>query len=469
MTLSLPQGYSPDTPVLVAFSGGADSCLLLHLLHERARELGTKLYAVHVHHGIRGAQADADMDFCRQTCRMLGVPLFVVKVNVPAMAKKQGKSLEEAARDARYRQFARLMQSFKIPLLATAHHANDNLETLIFRLCRGTGTQGLRGIPAFAPLPGTPKDSSLCLFRPLLHLTKQEILDECRQRGLAFVTDATNACNDYARNRIRNRVIPELEQLFAHPQHAAARLCRAVSEDCDALDAVAVQIYHAHEKDGAIPTELLRTQPPAIAKRLIRLCYTAFSLQSGNAYAMPEAVHLDAVWRQILSDKPGSVSLPGDICAVIDRDALHMAKHKRNAKKLDYSVLLQEGICEIYDAGVTVWARFPENPEIDTPCPSNVYNLYTEVRVRFDTIKGAIFLRPIREGDVILSGGMHKRIRKLFGQSGVPLSLRTRLPLLCDENGVLAVPGVCIRDNARPTPAQPSLTVRIYLKKSFDT
>lgn len=465
----LPDGYAPSTPVLVAFSGGADSTLLLHLLHAHSMETGAPLYAVHVHHGIRGKDADADLAFCRQVCRDLHVPLFAVKVNVPALAKKSGQSLEEAARHARYRHFARLMQKFNIPLLATAHHADDNLETLLFRLCRGTGTQGLRGIPAFAPLPGTPEDSSLCLFRPLLNLTKQEILDECRQRNLAFVTDATNACDDYARNRIRNRVIPELEQLFAHPQHAAARLCRAAAEDCNALDAIAMQIYHEHAKDGRLSTDLLRTQPPAIAKRLIRLCYSAFALQNGMGYAMTEAVHLDAVWQQICAGKPGSISLPCDICAVIDRDALCMTKHRWNANHIDYALPLKEGMTEFCDAGVTVWTSFPEKVQTDTACSTNVYNLYTELRVSFDTIRGRAFWRPMKEGDVILSCGMHKRVRKLYSQHSVPLALRARLPLLCDEDGILAVPGICLRDGAAAAQDQKILKVRIYLHKQFDT
>ena len=467
LTVHLPDGFAPDTPVLVAFSGGADSTLLLHLLQKQAKKTGAALYAVHVHHGIRGKEADRDLDFCRQVCRKLHVPLFTVKVNVPALAKKSGQSLEETARHARYRHFARLMQKYNIPLLATAHHADDNLETILFRICRGTGTQGLRGIPAFAPLPGTPDSSPLCLFRPLLHLTKQEILDACWDLEIPYVTDETNACDDYARNRIRNRVIPELEQLFAHPQHAAQRLCRAVSEDCDALDAIAMQIYHEHAKDGRLSTALLREQPPAVAKRLIRLFYTAFALQNGMEYAMTEAVHLDAVWQQICSGKPGSISLPCDICAVVDRDALRMAEHKREATLEPYSLPLQKGLTEICDAGVALWASFPENPQTDTAFATNVYNLYTEQKVRFDTIEGQVFLRPIREGDVILSGDMHNRIRKLYGEKGVPLSLRARLPLLCDDCGVLAVPGVCVRDGARARSGDPALFVRVYLHKTI--
>ncbi len=457
--LQLPEGYAQATPVLVAFSGGADSSLLLHLLHRA----GLNLYAVHVHHGIRGAQADADMQFCKKTCRALGVPLFMIKINAPALAKKNGQSLEAAAREARYRHFARLMREHHIPLLATAHHADDNLETLLFRLCRGTGTQGLRGIPALAVLPGAREDERLCVFRPLLHLTKQDILQACDELGIDFVTDATNASNDYARNRIRNRVVPELETLFAHPQHAAARLCRAASEDCDALDGMAAALYATHAKHGALPLSLLKEQPAAIAKRLIARLY-----EQHAKGCMLEAVHIDATYARVCQGALGSISLPGKIAAVIDRDALRFTPDTPT-QNCAYLLPLQNGFCEICEAGVIVWSSFPENQKTDTEQDTNVYNLYTELQVRFDTIKGRVFLRPLQEGDRILQGGMHKKIRKLYGQNGVPLLLRSRLPLLCDDDGVLAVPGIALRDGAEPHDGEDKLCVRIYLQNHFDT
>ena len=461
--LQLPEGYAQNTPVLVAFSGGADSSLLLHLL----KQAGLNLYAVHVHHGIRGKEADRDLAFCSATCRKLHVPLFAVRINAPILAQKSGQSLEAAAREARYRHFARLMRRHQIPLLATAHHADDNLETLLFRLCRGTGTQGLCGIPAHAQLPGTREDEYLCVFRPLLHLTKQEILQACDTLGIDFVTDATNAVNDYARNRIRNRVVPELETLFAHPQHAAARLCRAAREDCDALDAMAAALYTTHAKGGTLPLPVLKEQPAAIAKRMIARLYE----QHANG-CMLEAVHIDAIYARVCQGTLGSISLPGRIAAVIDRDALRTVpdapRTALNAPmpNCDYLLPLQGGFREICDAGVTVWSSFPENQKTDTALDTNVYNLYTELQVRFDTIKGRIFLRPIKESDRILHGGMHKRIRKLYGQCGVPLYLRQKLPLLCDDEGVLAVPGICLRDGAVPRTGEDALCVRIYLQNT---
>ncbi len=459
LTLRLPENYAQNTPVLVAFSGGADSTLLLHLLHRA----GVKLYAVHVHHGIRGQEADADLTFCRQTCKDLRIPLFAVKINAPLLAKKSGKSLETAAREARYRHFARLMRKHDIPLLATAHHADDNLETLLFRLCRGTGTQGIRGIPSLAKLPCTAEDEHLCVYRPLLHLTKQEILDACASLGIDYVTDATNTCLDYTRNRIRCRVVPELEKLFAHPQRAAARLCRCAAEDCDALDSLADTLFRTHAQGSALPLPILQQQPAAIAKRLICRLYA-----DACKDAMAEAVHLDAIYTRVCTGAPGSISLPGSICAEIDRDALRIAP-EHTIEPPEYCLPLEHGFMEIAETDVAIWASFEENQETVTKQVTNVYNLYTELQVRFDTIKGRIFLRPMHKGDRILHGGMHKRVRKLYGQSGVPLYLRPQLPLLCDEDGVLAVPGICLRDGCNAHDDQDSLCVRIYLRKQFDT
>ena len=453
LQLRLPDGYAHNTPVLVAFSGGADSALLLHLLHRQ----GVRLYAVHVHHGIRGKDADADLAFCRQTCQALRVPFFAVRINAPALAKRRGQSIETAAREARYRHFARLMRKYHIPLLSTAHHADDNLETLLFRICRGTGTQGLRGIPAFAPLPCTPEDKDLSLFRPLLHLTKREILQACDSLGIAYVTDATNACDDYARNRIRNRIVPELEGLFAHPQHAAQRLCRAVAEDCDALDAMANALYPT--EGNALPLTLLQAQPAAISKRLIRRLYASHA----SGY-MLETVHVDAIYALVCQNRFGSISLPGEIAAVVDRDALRM-QPKSAGLPTAYCLPLEQGWQEIAGTDVAVWASLEKNQETVTELDTNVYNLYTELQVRFDTIKGRIFLRPLQEGDRILQGGMHKRVRKLYGQSGVPQFLRVQLPLLLDQDGILAVPGIVLRDGASPKRGECTLYVRIYLRK----
>ena len=172
--------------VLLSLSGRADSRALLHLLADDAARSGYALHLAHLHHGIRGTEADRDLQFCQALADRYGCPLHVQWENVPQLAKERGISPEMAGRQARYQFFARLMQQYDIPLLATAHHADDNLETILFNLSRGSGLGGICGIPE------TRDVESGMLLRPLLAVDRSELLAYCEQRNIPYVTDGTN-------------------------------------------------------------------------------------------------------------------------------------------------------------------------------------------------------------------------------------------------------------------------------------
>ena len=175
-------GMTPESPILVGFSGGADSRALLDLLKKYADQNGTQIFAAHVNHGIRGEEADRDEAFCRAIAKDYGIPFFVHRVDIPSLARDTGKSVELCARDERYAFFARLMQENSIPLLATAHNSNDNLETMLFNLARGSGLSGLCGIP-----PKRECEGGL-LIRPILLMSKDDVLEYCRENGLDFAS-----------------------------------------------------------------------------------------------------------------------------------------------------------------------------------------------------------------------------------------------------------------------------------------
>lgn len=187
-------------PVVVGLSGGRDSVALLLLL----REAGASLLACHVHHGIRGAQADADAAFCEQLCRRLGVPLRCVYIDAPALAREQHLSLETAARLARRRAFADAACSAGTKLVALAHHEDDRAETSLFNLARGAA-----GPRAMAPVH---RAEGLIWLRPLLNCSREQITRMLQQRGCAWCEDATNAIPDVSRNIIRHEVIPALDK-----------------------------------------------------------------------------------------------------------------------------------------------------------------------------------------------------------------------------------------------------------------
>ena len=221
-------------PVLIALSGGADSCALLHLLSDARYDLGFKLYAAHVNHNIRtdsyGGEAERDERFCRELCDSLGVKLFVQSIDVPALAKERKTSMETAAREVRYSFFAKIMTENQIKILATAHNADDNLETQIFNLARGCGIEGMRGIPQIREFSEV---SDGVIVRPIISAAKADIINFCCENDFEFVTDSTNFEDDCTRNRIRHNIIPELCSLFGAPQRAATRLSSLSSADAE--------------------------------------------------------------------------------------------------------------------------------------------------------------------------------------------------------------------------------------------
>lgn len=207
--------------VLCALSGGADSVFLLHFLSQFQRYYKIQLAAIHVHHGLRGKHADADEQFCKDLCTQLQVPFISIRKNVRTIAKKKKLSLEEAGRHVRYEAFSEELKRLGFTKVATAHHADDNLESILLNVVKGCGVDGLRGIAPM--LDGY-------VIRPLLHLSKKEICDAMEESEISYMTDASNLDNSFERNKIRNTVVPVLRDINPSIGLAAARLAESARE-----------------------------------------------------------------------------------------------------------------------------------------------------------------------------------------------------------------------------------------------
>ena len=194
----------PGDTVLVGFSGGADSTALLQLLWNYGKRIPLQLEAVHVNHGIRGAEALRDQQFCEQFCQERNISFTVVQEDVPAQAARDGLSLEEAGRNARRRVFEHLAEKCQASVIALAHHQRDQAETMLFRLMRGTGLRGLCGM---RPVNGNYIRPLLCVDRPQI---EQYLLEE----GIRWVEDGTNQELDYTRNQIRHGLLAPMEQVM---------------------------------------------------------------------------------------------------------------------------------------------------------------------------------------------------------------------------------------------------------------
>jgi len=198
--------FKPKISVLVGLSGGADSVTLLHFVKQMSVKKHFNVYACHVHHGLRAGTADRDAKFARDIAKKLDVPFILKKVNVKALAKKENLSTEHAARKARYAALEQAAKHFGCTKIALAHHADDHVETIFLNMLRGTKAKGLLGIPV------TRKLGKLQIIRPLLCITKKEVLAYIKANDLSFITDETNFDDTYTRNWVRTVLLPMLEK-----------------------------------------------------------------------------------------------------------------------------------------------------------------------------------------------------------------------------------------------------------------
>ena len=425
-------GLAPDASILVAFSGGADSTALLHLLSRYSQASGARIYAAHVNHGIRGDEADRDEQFCRELAKSLGVEIFVLRADVPKIALETRESVETAARRVRYDFFDKIMQEHGIRILATAHNANDNLETLIFNMARGTGLDGLCGIPDSRPT------SFGVVIRPMLAMEKSEIIDYCRQNSLDFVTDSTNTDTDYTRNMIRAEIIPAITKINSGALRNAHRMCRTLKEDSLCLDALADEFIAQNCNGYSVSTEWIRSSPKAIVNRVLMRLYA--DLSGGKTL---EATHVDALVQ--LAERAiahSSISLPHGFEGVIEQGSLLIRISSERERVEDYKILLFDGLNTISQTKSEIFIGNSHDSK-------NVYKKETILYIDFATIEGELYARPRKAGDKIRSNGMSKSVKKLMCDKKIPIEWRDRLPMICDANGIVAIPFVCVRDGAR--------------------
>ena len=424
-------GLAADAPVLLAFSGGADSMALLDML-QKEQSTNAPILLAHVNHGIRGEEALRDRAFCENVAKERGLEIAILDVDVPTLAKERGQSLEEAAREVRYAFFADLMRERNIPILLTAHHADDHLETILFRIARGTGLSGLSGIAPIRPF------ATGHLVRPLLGFSKADILQYCEENQLAFVTDSTNADTAYARNRIRAEVMPVLESFYADASHRAVRMSAELCQDDAFLCEVAERLFAKNVTASGIGIKALCGAHPAIRRRALQMWFEK------ERNATLESVHLQALLELVESgDTTARVALPTGVSAYCTaRGRLSLTKTKPQPIG-EYTLPLILGETQIPNTDISICITPVEKTfEIDKG-EGNILVLVGE----WNDLQKTFMWRNRREGDVILRAKMHRQIRRLYAQKGIPTELRRALPLLSCGGEIVWAPFVGTSDN----------------------
>lgn len=425
--------------VLLSFSGGRDSMLLLELMAAYTAAHRIPFAAAHVHHGIRGESAERDADFCQKAAAARGIPFFLCRVDVPAFnrAEGHGRGEEAAARELRYAALERIMaENPAYGCCVTAHHATDNLETVLLNLVRGSGARGMCGIP---PVRGR-------FLRPLLYVPRRDVTAAAEELSLPFVTDETNESERYDRNYIRANVLPHLAHLRGDPEAAVTRLCANMREEGEAADLAAEGFWHAQVKDAAIPRGALLSLPRAVAFRILTRLFA-----EAGATVRPERKHLCALLAVLDGETAsGRYPMPGKLCAVFDRKNVSFAPKKQPFSE-PYDIPLQMGKNVLGESGGTLWLFSERNVEFEKRC-ANVYNLFIQAQVDSATI-GMLRARTRKEGDAYRYGGMTRRVRRLMSARHFAPALRAALPVVCDEKGILWVPGFGVREHGEGEPS----------------
>lgn len=364
--------------IICAVSGGADSIALLWALYLLKEKLGIELSAAHFNHRLRGVESDRDEQFVRDFCNGYGIPLFVSSGNV--VAGKKG--LEAAARDARYA-FLRSLPG----KIATAHTADDNAETVLMHLVRGTG---LKGLGAIAPVNGK-------VIRPMLGITRVEVEAFLEEYHVEHITDSSNGTDAFLRNRLRHHVMPLLKEENPKLAENLSAMALRLRQDEDALRRMA--------SDTPLSISALRQEMPAVRSRVLE----QFLKESG--VKEPEAEHIALAEALIFSDNPSARgNFPGGVTISRHYDTLAVLTGEAQS--------FPRPVC-------TPAAEIINTPEVFTVNPV-----------------GAVYVRARQSGDAMRLSGGTKSLKKLFIDRKIPAAQRDSVPVICDDAGILGVYGI---------------------------
>ena len=366
--------------IVCAVSGGADSMALLWALYLLKEEWDLDISAAHFNHHLRGEESDRDEAFVRDFCNGYGIPLHVGSGHI--VPGKKG--LEAAARDARYA-FLRSLPG----KIATAHTADDNAETLLMHLVRGTGLKGLGGI--------MPQNGNV--IRPMLSITRQEIEDFLAEYAVDYITDSSNNGDDFLRNRIRHHVMPLLKEENPRLSQNLSAMALRLRLDEEALAQQAAF-------DGAPEVEILRKMAPSVRARALE----KFLKDSG--VKEPEAVHIRQAEALVFSENPSArANFPGGL--IIGRKYDILTVVSTNTGEIPYRIS-----CTAAEEII------------------NTTDTFTVVPV------GSVYIRSRQAGDSMRLPGGTKTLKKILIDRKIPAAERSLVPVLCDDLGILAVGGI---------------------------
>jgi len=427
----------PDDRVLVAVSGGPDSVCLVMVLYEMQQRgvlPGLDLHVAHVNYGLRGAESEKDEAYVRDLGKTLNLPAHVERVH---LVPRPGQTVQSQARDSRYAFFARMRRECGLTAVATGHTADDQAETVLLWLLRGSGTRGLAGIPV---------QRGDGIIRPLLGVTRAQVLDYLASRGIVYRTDASNATRVYRRNQIRHEIMPLLRTFNPRIVEGLARAAEILAAEAALLDDLELERWKTVVKDIApgrvvLQGERLAQEPLGLQRRLIR---RALSMVRGSAAGLTFRHVGDILARVVGAGRGGKLDLPGGI--VVERDGALVTVGRSGVQEragaganwATGAPLSVPGAVQLGEEGPRLLALEGCEPVKGRADGRSV------LVVDADRLGGPLTVRNWRPGDWFCPSGLQghrKKLQDFFVDQKVPRTRRAEVPLAVTPAGIVWVVG----------------------------
>lgn len=425
--MSLPQNvmdtikkfnmFSVGDRVVLGLSGGADSCVLLYVLAELKKELGITLFSAHLHHGIRGAEADRDLESARAFSESLDIPFLSKHVNVPKYAKENKISEETAGRKLRYRFFEEVCKEYNCNKIVVAHNKNDSAETIVLNLIRGSGSNGFGGIKA----------TNGKIVRPLIETSRTDIENFSIEKGILYVNDSTNFCDIYARNIVRNEILPQMSRINLGAINNIVKCSEILSAENDFFESYISEhsFFDIENGEAVISRTKLEKAHIALGRRVVLSAMKSLTGSTNNI----SFKQIDALISNI---KTGLTHAFGNgYYAVVNSDSVIITNNLKDIVTYEYEVKPPCTI-QIGENGDRYSFQFVNKP---------IFSPQT-LCICADFIKdNSLVMRSRKDGDSFVPFGMKgsKKLKNFFIEQKIPAYLRSEFPILVNGDEICAV------------------------------
>ncbi|MCS1352392.1 tRNA lysidine(34) synthetase TilS [Mechercharimyces sp. CAU 1602] len=445
--------------ILVAVSGGADSMALLHILHTLSPRFSCRLLAVHIDHQLRGSESDEDANYVLEQCKRWGIDCHTEKISVRDVLATEKGNLQDTARQLRYEAFVKIAKQTGATKLAVAHHADDQVETIIMRLLRGTGVAGLQGIPVTRSLP------PVTVIRPLLGVERSHIEQYCEQEGIMPRQDSSNQSLKYTRNRIRQQVVPLLQQMEPRVKEHLISLAEMVSKEEEAW-----RLYVEQAKKDVVVTEeagrvvlaceQLLLLPLALQRRLIKLilkCLSSSTEQEETFTAITQTLYLAQH-----AEPSVSVDLAGGVVARRQYQLLVIEMKKQAPQRESVESVVRipiPGTIKLPTFAGELTVIITEKKIESLQNTSSYYAVFDRAYLREPVV-----VRSRRTGDRMRPWGVNgtKKVKDMLIDAKIPVTIRDRVPIVCHGETIIWIPGVRRSDWAPVTTLSDELVMLIW-------